>query len=146
MAGRLWPGGNAVGERFYLGAAGEGTAVEVIGIAENAIHDLETLNAVVGTSPPNFYYLSTTQRYSADEKLYVRPVPGRIEALDDVRAVIRDMAPSLPATAATSLDDMLGLFVLPQRIAAWVVGMMGLLGLLLGAVGVYGVTAVAVSQ
>lgn len=146
MAGRLWPGGNAVGERFYLGAAGEGQAVKVIGIAENAIHDLETLNAVVGASPPNFYYLSTTQRYSADEKLYVRPVPGRNEALDEVRAVIRDMAPSLPATAATSLDDMLGLFVLPQRIAAWVVGMMGVLGLLLGAVGVYGVTAVAVSQ
>ncbi len=146
MAGRLWPGGEAVGERFYLGVAGEGTSVAVIGIAENAIHDLEMLNAAPGTSPPNFYYLSTTQRYSADEKLYVRPVAGRSEALADVHAVIRDMAPSLPAAYAAALDDLLGLFMLPQRIAAWVVGLLGLMGLLLGAVGVYGVTAVAVGQ
>jgi predicted permease len=146
MAGRLWPGREAVGERFYLGVAGEGTPVEVIGIAENAIHDLEMLNAVAGTLPPNFYYLSTTQRYSADEKLYVRPIAGRSEALADVHAVIRDMAPSLPAAYAAALDELLGLFMLPQRIAAWVVGLLGFLGLLLGAVGVYGVTAVAVGQ
>ncbi len=146
MAGRLWPDGNAVGERFYLGAAGEGTPVEVIGIAENATHDVETLNAVAGTVPPNFYYVSTVQRYSADQKLYVRPVGGRSEVLGDVHALIRAMAPTLPAAAAMPLDDMLGLFVLPQRIAAWVVGVLGLLGLLLGAVGVYGVTAVAVGQ
>ncbi len=146
MAGRLWPDRDAVGERFYLGTVGEGTPVQVVGVAEDAVHDQQMLNAVDGTAPPNFYYLSTTQRYSSDQKLYVRPAGGRSEALADVHAVIRDMAPSLPASSAASLEELLGLFVLPQRIAAWVVGTMGLMGLLLGAVGVYGVTAVAVGQ
>ncbi len=146
MARRLWPDDDPVGQRFYLGAAGEGTPILVVGIAENAIHDVETLNAADGATPDNYYYLSTTQLYSSDQKLYLLPRAGNSSVLQEVRAVIRDMAPTLPATAASKLDDLLGLFILPQRIAAWVVGAMGLLGLLLGAVGVYGVTAIAVGQ
>ncbi len=146
MARRLWPEANPVGERFYIGTPAEGTPVRVIGVAENAVHDIETLNAPNGTVPDNYYYLSSAQQYSSDQKLYLKPVLGNSSALREVHRVIREMAPSLPATTAAELNDLLGLFVLPQRIAAWVVGSLGLLGLLLGAVGVYGVTAVAVGQ
>jgi ABC-type antimicrobial peptide transport system permease subunit len=56
------------------------------------------------------------------------------------------LQPDLPPEPLVPLESSLALALAPQRIAAWVTGVLGMLGLLLGAVGVYGVTAFAVGQ
>jgi len=59
---------------------------------------------------------------------------------------VRQLDANLPVQPMRPLNDLLQIFFLPQRVAAWVAGVMGFVGLLLGAVGVYGVTAFAVGQ
>jgi ABC-type lipoprotein release transport system permease subunit len=44
------------------------------------------------------------------------------------------------------MSEMLGIYFLPQRLAAAVAAAMGLFGVLLGTVGIYGVTAFIVSR
>jgi ABC-type antimicrobial peptide transport system permease subunit len=63
-----------------------------------------------------------------------------------MRAAIRALDASLPIPPIQTLEESLGLFFLPQRMAAWVAGVMGIVGLVLGAVGVYGVTAFIIGQ
>jgi predicted permease len=141
MAGRLWPGEPAVGKRFYTGAVGQGTGYEVVGVVENAKYNR------LGEETLSFYYLPYRQFYDPGMTLHVRVADGSEDAvLAGMRAAIRALDPSLPVPVIQSLEESLGLFFLPQRMAAWVAGVMGLVGLVLGAVGVYGVTAFAIGQ
>jgi ABC-type antimicrobial peptide transport system permease subunit len=54
--------------------------------------------------------------------------------------------PSIPVPAARPIREALGIYLLPQRLAAWVSGAMGLFGLLLAIVGVYGLMAFQVTR
>jgi predicted permease len=139
MAGVLWPNGGAVGERFYVGGVGSERSFLVIGVAENAaVRDL-------ASDPEPFYYLPFEQWYNGQMTLLVRvPTPAAPDLPARIRGVIREAAPYLPVGQVLPLEERLSFFFLPQRLAAWVTGVVGLLGLVLAAVGVYGLTAVAV--
>ena len=141
MAGRLWPNESAVGKRFYTGAVGQGTAYEVVGVVENAKYNR------LGEETLSFYYLPYQQVYDSEMTLHVRVADGSEDAvLEGTRAAIRALDASLPIPPIQSLEESLGIFFLPQRMAAWVAGVMGVVGLVLGAVGVYGVTAFVIGQ
>lgn len=141
MADRFWPDGDALGRRFFAGPVGSDWAFTVIGVVENAKYrrlDEETAN---------FYYLPFSQRYNAQAELLVRTTPGQGTNLASaIRGIFRELDPGLPVQPIQPLASRLEVFLLPQRLAAWVAGVMGLIGLALGAVGVYGVTAFAVGQ
>ncbi len=140
MAQRFWPGGNAIGSRFYTGQVGDGTVFEVVGVVENVKYH----RLVEDT--PNFYYLPFRQRYNAQMTLHLREANGSGRAIPVVQHVARELDPGLPIISTLSLDKTLEVSLLPQRMAAWVTGIMGFIGLLLGAVGIYGVTAFAIGQ
>jgi ABC-type antimicrobial peptide transport system permease subunit len=63
-----------------------------------------------------------------------------------IRAAVRQIDPSLPLAAVRPLDEALGVYVLPQRLATIVAAAMSIFGLLLASVGIYGVTAFIVSR
>ena len=63
-----------------------------------------------------------------------------------VRQVLREIDPNLPIINVRSLDQVIALGLLPQRVAAWIVGVMGLVGVLLASIGIYGVTTHAVTS
>jgi predicted permease len=141
MAERFWPNDNAVGKQFYTGAVGEGRAFEVVGVVENTKY-----NRLVEETP-NFYYVAAQQFYNSKMTLHFRATSGSEQTVAaTLQRVVRELDPSLPIQPITSLDDQLGIFFLPQRLAAWVAGIMGIFGLILGAVGVYGVTAFSIGQ
>jgi predicted permease len=138
MADRFWPGGEAIGQRFSLARGDEFT---VVGVVENAKYRR------LVEETPNFYYVPGSRWYNAQMSLLVRTRPGMDAPVrDGVARIVRELQPDLPVQPAGTLAARLEPFFLPQRIGAWVTGIVGLIGLLLGAVGVYGTTAFAVSQ
>ena len=113
----------------------------MIGIAANS--KIKRLNE----DPPNAYYLPYTQMYNSQMSLIVRLADGvPATTLDGIRDIIRDLSPSLPAEPVRPLRTALELYFLPQRIAAWVGGVLGVIGMLIAAVGAYGVAAIAVAH
>ena len=141
MAARLWPGADPIGRRFQAGYPPNFTSFEVIGVAANA--KIKRLNE----QPPNAYYVPYQQRYNSAMHLIVRLNPGvPTGTLSAVRGVLRELAPSLPVEPPRPLRAALDVHFLPQRIAAWVGGVLGLIGILIAAVGAYGVAAIAVAQ
>jgi predicted permease len=141
MAARLWPGTNPVGQRFRTGLPPNEEVFEVVGVAANSKVKR------IDEAPPNAFYLPYQQRYNSAMTLIVRVDPtapaGTVAA---IRRIVRDLAPTLPIAPPRPLRAMLDVFFLPQRIGAWVGGVLGTLGLLIAAVGAYGVAAIAVAQ
>jgi len=141
MAARLWPGADPVGQRFRAGFPPTQTTFEVAGVVANS--KVKRLNEV----PPNAYYLPYRQRYNTAMTLLVRLDPDAPPAtLDAARKTIGELAPGLPVEPLQPLRAALEVYFLPQRIAAWVGGVLGALGMLIAAVGAYGVAAIAVAQ
>jgi putative ABC transport system permease protein len=126
---------------FRIPWADSTLALTVVGVVEDASYK------TLFEPTPNFYYLPSGQWYNAHMLLLARAVPGRAaDARASVSEVLAALHPSLPREPLAPLEESLALTFAPQRIGAWVSGVLGVLGLLLGAVGVYGVTALAVSR
>jgi hypothetical protein len=100
-----------------------------------------------GEAPPPFYYVALAQWYNPAVVLHVRTGPGRgAPVTAAVRATLGELDPTLPLSSIRPIDEALGVFLLPQRLAAWVAGLMGGFGMLLAVIGVYGVSAFLVSR
>jgi predicted permease len=142
MASRLWGGEQAVGKTFrVLDRGGEPFELTVVGVVEDARYG--SLFEVT----PSVYYLPMRQWYNAHLALLVRPEPGRAEEVSErVASLLATLQPSLPRDPMVPLPYTLSLALAPQRLAAWIGGVVGLVALLLGAVGVYGVTSFTVGQ
>ena len=139
MARRFWPDADAVGKVFRID--GVDSDLRVVGVVEDASYKRMV------EETPNFYYVPAAQWYDAHMLLFVKPRSGRAEdAKARVAEVVHELQPDLPVQPLVPLTSSLEISFLPQRIAAWVSGVLGGLGLLLGAVGVYGVTSFAVSR
>jgi len=141
MARRLWPGGDALGQRISTRGR-KGPWMEVVGIAQDGKYLL------VGEQPRSFLYLPASQRPIGEGTLWVRsdsPPEGLAAA---VRAEIEAVDADLPVYNVRTLEAHLqnGNAFLIFRTAALMVGSFGAVGLLLAAVGLYGVVAFSVGR
>jgi predicted permease len=139
LAESFWPGEPAVGKRFRIGPE---QPVEVIGVVADArYHGLVE-------ATPYFAYFSFRQRPRNDMILHLLVGPGAAMAptWQAVRSIVRELDPAVPMLSAAPLPEALAIHSFPQRLAAWITGVVGFFGLLLGATGIYGVTAHAVSR
>jgi predicted permease len=136
MAARFWPGESPLGRAFTIGDSD----FTVIGVAEDAKYSRLVEDVY------NFYYLPASQRYMPQMVLYSRGDLTSAALITAIREAATQIDPDQPLLPARSLDEALEVFFLPQRIAAWVAGLMGFVALLLGAVGVYGITAFSVAR
>jgi predicted permease len=136
MADRFWPGGSAIGQHFLWGSA----EVEIVGIAGDGRYNSLT------EAPIPFVYLPLDQSYRGQMVVHARaagptgPVPGLM------RRELAGLEPDIPLVAPADLERFVRLTLLPQRLAAVVVGALGGLGLLLAAVGLFGLLAYLVGQ
>ena len=139
LAERFWPGEPAAGKSFSLG---QGQPVEVIGVVADARY-----HGLVEPTP-YFAYFSHRQRPHNDMVLHLRVEPEAAMApiWEGVVSIAGDLDPAVPMLAAAPLTEALEIFSFPQRLAAWITGVIGLFGLILGAIGTYGVTAYSVSR
>jgi predicted permease len=141
MAERLWPGQDALGRRFKLGA--ESGFWEVVGVARNAKY------VMLGEEPRPFFYAPLAQRHASPVTLHLWTDVAPSALTPAVRDVLRQMDPDLPIYNVRAMEEHLNdsaFAMMPLRYGAVLAGAQGLLGLLLAAMGLYGVVSYAASQ
>jgi predicted permease len=168
LAKKLWPDGDALGQRVQYAsentpsgqrdAAGGTSAelskeekqdetIEIIGIVPVTRHDL-----FANEEPDGTIYLPFARGFQSDVSFFVRfrsLAPGT-EAItaDSLRRAVRDVDPSLPIislqTFAQYLDSNLDLWLV--RAGAAMFSIFGGLALALAVVGLYGVKAYSVAR
>ena len=136
LARRLWPGESPLGQQLKLA---DGARV-VVGVARDGKY------RSLDEAPAAYAFLPSAQHYSSSMTIHVR-ARGRMDAAlaalrTDVAALDRNVAVERPRALATDLD----LYFLPQRVAAFVIGIFGLVGLALAGVGIYGIVAYDVAR
>jgi putative ABC transport system permease protein len=136
FASRAWPGQNPVGRHLVVGASRR--PLQVIGVARDAKY------RTIGEEPTSFIYVPAAQRYESIMWILIRSRGPSV--IPQVRALVRELNPSLPILTAATLADMTAFGLFPQRVAAWLAGVVGIIGMLLTALGVYGLSAYNVSQ
>jgi predicted permease len=138
MARRYWPNEDAIGKTLKLTHGDEAPRL-VIGIARDGKY------RTLGEESTPFVYVpyEETSRTltlhiltSGDPTAFVPILRGAVQALDN----------DMPIFDIKTMDQHMGISLLPARVAGGVLGVMGLLALVLAAVGIYGVMAFAVSQ
>ena len=142
MAGRLWPGGNAIGQTIFQARgreADERRPLQIVGVARDSKY------RTVADAPRNFIYVPMAQQFLSEVTFYVRRDPSQ-SRINDLRRAIVAFDPNLPVIHSDTLDKATALTLLPQQIAAWIAASVGALGLFLAALGLYGLTSFSVSQ
>lgn len=138
MADRFWPGGQAVGRRFYL--IEKESWVDIVGVAA------DTKSATVGQEPQPYIYLSLRQVPRPRLALHVRTLDAPERLLESVRREIQALDSSLPLTGVETLSERLRQSLWAPRMAAALLTAFGLTTLLLVSTGIYTLVAYSVHQ
>lgn len=139
FAARFWPGEDALGRRVSLaGPAGPWAAVVGV-VADGKYRSLSE------ASTPFLYY-PYLQRPSLGMTLQLRTAGEPTAVVPSLRLMLREVAPRIPVPELTTLQQQVGLALLPQRIAATLLAAFGVLALAIAAVGLYGIVACTVLQ
>jgi hypothetical protein len=134
LAGRLWPGDEAVGRRLRIGD----DSAEVVGVAR-------AVRRPGGRPVAPTVYLPLAQHPTRRVHLVARSNDG-IAAGERLEEAVRGLLPGGSPPAITPLAEVLQVVLLPQRVAAAVAGALGLLALLLAAVGLHALMALLVRR
>lgn len=142
LAGILWPGRSAIGERMLIRANTlEPQFVQVIGVVEHQ------RSAGLGADGPEGYYL--TDRYMGNNGNFfwlVRTSLDPIALVPQARDHLLAMDPTLPMADTRTMEDRVNEAMTGARFSLVLIGMFGVIALVLAAVGIYGVLSFTVRQ
>jgi predicted permease len=136
---RYWPGTTGLGQ--HLGINGPaGPFLEVVGVTRDGKY------RSLGEEPTPFFYIPLAQGGAEQFSVIVRTALDPAALLPAVRTAIHQLDPDLPLGRLGTLEDHVGLSLLPARLAVAILGLLGGLGLVLACLGIAGVVAFGVSQ
>jgi len=136
---RYWPGSDGLGRRFHTPSGG-GTDYEVVGVS--ADYKVDTVGE--GTTPYIHYALS--QRMFTGEVLLARASGDASALLAAMRREIVALEPNTVFLDSQTMDGQVSAALLPARVAAQTIVLVGVIATLLAAIGLYGVVAYAVGR
>lgn len=136
FAERFWPGESALGK--VVRTAGEDR--EVVGVVATGKY------RSLGEVPTEYMYLPQRELFRSDMSVVARTERDPQEVLGSIRTIVSSLDSDMPAYDVRTMENHMGLALLPARLGGTVLGIFGLLGLTLTAVGIYGVMAYSVAQ
>ena len=137
MAARLWPGKNAVGQILLNGQR----EWRVVGIAGNVRHS--SLEEEAGME---MYMPITQQRDFLSLELVIRTKLPPEQFAASVRAAVRAIDPTVPASDLRPLEVLVDRAISPRRFIVFLVGAFAAAALFLASLGIYGVVSYSVNQ
>lgn len=138
MARTFWPNESAVGHTFQ--AATNKRVYRIVGVTR----DHKRHGVLERPSP--FVYFAEAQRASRYNFLLARTSGDAATLVNDIRRELLAMEPSLVFMSANTMEQNLGLSLMPARVGAMLATAFGGLGTLLAAIGLYGVIAFSVAR
>ena len=138
FAKRFWGDADPVGKRISRGGE-NGPWMEVVGIARDGKY------LSITDAPRPFVYYPQLQMPDGIT-MHVRTSGDPRRLVTAVQREVATVAPTWMIERVRTLEEHIGASLLPQRIAAGLLGAFGVVALLLAAVGLYGVVAFAVAQ
>jgi len=133
-AQRLWPGEAAVGKSLHL----LDREMPVVGVVADGKY------RTLGEAPRAMVYVPLGRRYSGEMFLLARGAPSGPSLGRELRDLVRSLDADIPIQTNASYAQLVGMSLLPNRVAAGAAGAFGLAGLVLAAIGLYGVLSYAV--
>jgi predicted permease len=138
MARVIWPGTDALGQCFRVGAD-TSPCTTVVGIAE------ETRTGSLEDSGEYEYYLAADQR-DRKEAIFVRTTGPAAAQMEPIRRELQRLMPGTAFVTARTMVDVMAREIRPWRLGATMFTVFGGLALVLASVGLYGVIAFNVVQ
>ncbi|HEY2434054.1 MAG TPA: ABC transporter permease [Vicinamibacterales bacterium] len=136
---RYWPGTDGLGHHFHTPSNG-GTDYVVVGVS--ATYKVDT----VGEAPTPYIQYALSQQPSTGEVLLARTGGDPAALLAAMRREILVLEPNTVFLDSQTMDGQVSAALLPARIAAQTIVLVGVIATLLAAIGLYGVVAYAVGR
>jgi putative ABC transport system permease protein len=142
LAGLVWPGRSAVGERMLIRATTlDPQFVQVIGVVEH-----QHAKGIGAEGPETVYLHNTYVGTQGNLHWVVRTTTDPVGLVPQVRAALAGIDPQLPLADIRSMADRVNEAMTGARFALVLIIVFGSIALVLAAVGIYGVLSFTVRQ
>ena len=141
LAERAWPGADPIGRRALL-LLGDDRPRTVVGVVD----DVKTQFLMEASAPAAYVPLAQSYSGGVHVVLAAREPGAAASLMQPLREAILAVDPSLSVTRVIPLADLTALGLLPQRVGARVLSILGLLAVALSGLGIYGIVAYRVAR
>ncbi len=145
VARRLWPGGDAIGERISMeDHPRPGNWISIIGI----VSDVKQLSLTDAPSASVYQpYLQINRPFFLNHMNFVvQTSENPVAMASGIRAVVHNMDRELPTQSIATMEDIISDTTIAAQSQTRLLGIFSLMALLLAAAGIYGVLASAVAE
>ena len=136
LAEDFWPEGEALGKILEV----SGTPREVVGVAATGKY------VSLGEEPLPYIYTPAAENWLRAQTVFLRTRAAPENAHSILHEQVRSLDASLPVYGQKTMEEQMGVALLPARLGVILLMIFGGLALLLSAVGLYGVVAFAVAR